>query len=399
MPRHRTLVIWTLVALVLVACGGSSGGSAAKSPYVVYFSSDETAGTASIGQGLLSAITGYIDYTNKQGGVKGHQIKLVALDDAMDISHVKVNIQQASAANALAIVGANNSNAWSANATLIQQDQIPTIGLGFTDAQLATNNQYLYGLSPAYSDYVKLQVALINDVLIKGGTVPAKPRVAFYHYASTAISTMIAYQHTALTTQGWTFATDQSFAVAPTDVSSQASAVAASKPDVVIAEVLDSHAPLVLNALRQKGYTGPIVNFSAANAPATYAGLKDPTYYGQNHYLNATWTDQPGVAEVQRRAKAVNDTSLMDNGFYPFGWAAAAALVAGLNKCPDPCTSGAMLNTALGNVGKVDVNGLNPNAFYTATDHHLAHAGIYFHWDAAKNAPEPVGTWTQLTGA
>ena len=399
MPRHRILVTGTLVALLLLACGGSSPSATAKSPYVIYFSSDETAGTASIGQGLLSAITGYIDYTNKHGGVKGHQIKLVALDDAMDISRVKVNIQQASAAGALAILGANNSNAWSANAALIQTDQIPTIGLGFTDAQLATNNQYLYGLSPAYSDYVKLQVALINDVLIKGGTIPAKPRVAFYHYASTAISTMIAYQHTALTTQGWTFATDQSFAVAPTDVSSQASAVVASKPDVVIAEVLDSHAPLVINTLRQKGYTGPIVNFSAANAPATYSALKDPSYYGQNHFLNATWTDQPGVAAIETEAKSVNDTNLMDNGFYPFGWAAAAAVVAGLNKCADPCTSGAMLNTALGNVGTVNVNGLNPDAFYTATDHHLAHAGIYYHWDTSKNAPEPVGTWTQLTGA
>jgi ABC-type branched-subunit amino acid transport system substrate-binding protein len=172
--------------------------------------------------------------------------------------------------------------------------------------------------------------------------------------------------------------------------------VAAGKPDVVIAEVLDSHAPLVINTLRQKGYTGPIVNFSAANAPATFSSLKDPTYYGQNHYLNPTWTDQPGVAEVQRRAKDVGATDLLDNGFYGFGWAAAAAVVAGLNKCADPCTSGKMLNDALSNVGTVDVNGLNPFTSYSPTNHRLAHAGIYYHWDAAKGSPQPVGTWTKV---
>jgi ABC-type branched-subunit amino acid transport system substrate-binding protein len=388
-----------LFALLLTACGGSTNSPAAKSPYVVFFSSDQTAGTASIGKALLSAITGYIDYTNKHGGVKGHQIKLTALDDAMDIGHVKVNIQQASAANALAILGANNSNAWSANAALITTNKIPTIGLGFTDAQLDPAPPYLYGLSPAYKDYVQLQFALINDVLIKGGTVPAKPKVAFYHYSSTAISTMVAYQHTAITQAGWTFTTDQSFAVAPTDVSSQAAAVAATKPDVVVAELLDSHAPLVINTLRQKGYTGPIVNFSAANAPATFSALKDPSYYGQNHYLNPTWTDQPGVAEVQKRAKEVNDTDLLDNGFYGFGWAAAAAVVAALNKCADPCTSGDMLNTALNNLGSISVNGLNPDTSYSPTNHRLAHAGIYYHWDTAKGAPEPVGDWTKLAGA
>ncbi len=125
MRRHQSLVTGALVVLLLTACGGSSNSPTAKSPYVVFFSSDQTAGTASIGKALLSAITGYIDYTNKHGGVKGHQIKLTALDDAMDIGHVKVNVQQASSANALAILGANNSNAWSANAALIATNKIP----------------------------------------------------------------------------------------------------------------------------------------------------------------------------------------------------------------------------------------------------------------------------------
>jgi ABC-type branched-subunit amino acid transport system substrate-binding protein len=394
--RRGSLSVVTIFAALLAACGGSSAGPTAKSDYIVYFSANQTGTTAAIGQAMLSASKGYIDYTNKHGGVKGHKIALTALDDAGDPSRVRNNIQQASTAGALVILGVNDSNAWSPNAPAITQAQIPAIGLGFTDAQLDPAPAFLYGLSASYGGYVQLQIALVQN-LIKSGSLPAKPRVAFYHYTSTAVATMVVYQHTALNQNGWTFTTEQTFAQAPTDVSSQASAVAAGKPDVVLAEMLDSHAPLAVNTLRQKGYSGPIVNFTAGSSPATFAAIKDPSYYGELFFLNATWTDQPGIAEIQKRANEVNVTTLIDSGFYPNGWAAAAAAVAALNKCADPCSSAVKLNDALHNLGKVDVNGVNPAAGYSPTNHRLAGAGIYYHWDAAKGSPQPVGGWTTLT--
>lgn len=57
---------------------------------------------------------------------------------------------------------------------------------------------------------------------------------------------MVTYKHQAVDQNGWTFMTHESFSAAPTDVSSQASTVAASKPDVVIAEVTDTNAPLAV---------------------------------------------------------------------------------------------------------------------------------------------------------
>jgi branched-chain amino acid transport system substrate-binding protein len=399
MPSRRITTIAAAFGLALIACGGSSGGGGggSKADYALYFSSDLTGTTAGISQPMLSAIRAYIDYTNKHGGVNGHKLTLTALDDAMDPGRVKTNVQQAVNAGALAVLGANSSNGWSPNAPNIQQDQIPTIGLGFTDPQLdPPNNKFLYGLSPSYAQFVQLQMGLIQNTLIKNGSVPAKPKVAFYHYTSTAVTTMVTYQHQFIDQNGWTFTTEQSFPQAPTDVSAQAAAVAATHPDVVVTEVLDSHAPLVLNTLRQKGYTGPIVNFSAASAPATFAALKDPSYYGQVHFLNVTWTDQPGPKEVMDRAKSVGDTDYIDSGFYPFGWANAAAVVAAIKKCGDSCTA-AKVNDALNDLGKVDVNGLNPNASYSPDKHRLAGAGIYYHWDSSKSAPEPVGTWINVS--
>lgn len=400
MRRESFLALGAVALLGAVACGGgsSSSSSESKSDYKIYYEGDITTTTASITQPEISATKAYIDWTNKHmGGVKGHKLTMTPLDDRQDPGTVKINIQQAIGAGAVAIIGANSSNGWSPNAAYIQQNQVPVIGLGFTDPQLAApNNQFLYGLSPTYQNYVNLQVGLIQTELINKNVIPAKPRVALYHYTSTAVQGMVAYQHQAIDKNGWTFTTEQSFSQAPTDVSSQASAVVATHPDVVITEVLDSNAVLTVNTLRQKGFNGPVVNFSAASSPATFAALKDPMYFGQVHYLSTDWTDQPGVAEVAKRAKEVGDIDFLGNGYFSFGWANIATVVAALNKCgADPC-SAVKLNDALNKLGKVDVNGLNPYTQYTPQSHQLAGAGIYYHWDSSKSAPEPLGSWIKL---
>src|SRR5262249_49806442 len=206
----------------------------------------------------------------------GHKLNLTSLDDAMDVGKVKINVQQAQAAGALAILGANNSSGWSPNGPFITQTQIASIGLGFTDPQLDPHTPFLYGLSPSYHQMPNMEFKLLSDTLIKNGQAPAKPKVSFLHYTSAAVATMVTFYKQIIQTNGYTFVTDQSFPLTATDVSSQASAIVQGKTDVVIGNFIDSNAPLAVKALREKGFTGPPANFSGARPPGTFQALTRP---------------------------------------------------------------------------------------------------------------------------
>jgi branched-chain amino acid transport system substrate-binding protein len=380
------------VAVALAACGGSPAAPGAKAAFSIYFVSDLTGVTAAIGQPMSSGSKAYIDWTNKQGGVNGHKINLTILDDGQDVNKVKLDIQQAANAGALGILGANSSNGWSPNAPQAAANQISIMGLGFTDPQIEPAQPYLYSLSPSYIAMSTMDFNFIKEQLIKNNSAPANPKIAFYHYTSAAVSTMIGFYKQLAQPLGWQITTDQQFAQNATDVSSQATAIANSGTDVVIANLIDSLAPLAVKALREKGFKGPIVNFTGASSPATFAALKDPGYYSLRAYLATTDISQPGVQAVVDHAKAVGGTEGMANLYWSYGWVNAAVMLAGVKKCGDSCDK-VKLNTALDNLGKVDVNGLNPDVQLTPTQHRTVTTGLYFHWDSGKSQEVPQGTW------
>jgi hypothetical protein len=180
---------------------------------------------------------------------------------------------------------------------------------------------------------------------------------------------------------GYTYTVDTQFPVALVDASSQASAVVATKPDIVFSWMTDQHVLTAVGALRQKGFTGPILNPFAGSSSAAFAAAKDPGYYAAQYYLALTETDQPGN-EVVNRVKTLGDTQFLTNGMFPVGWVMGASAVAALNKCGDNCT-GQEMNTAMESVGKIDVNGLNSDVEYSKTRHRAIYSEMYF----------PVGTW------
>src|SRR5258706_9800295 len=134
----------------------------------------------------------------------------------------------------------------------------------------------------------------IKEQLIKNNLAPASPKLAFYHYPSAAVTSMIGFYKQLAQPLGWQIVADQSFAQNATDVSSQASAVVSSPADVVIANLIDSIAPLTVKTLREKGFKGPIVNFTGASSPKTFSALKDPGYYSLRGDLATTDTSNPG---------------------------------------------------------------------------------------------------------
>src|ERR1700694_1536554 len=94
-----------LILFVTASCGGSSQSGGSKSKYVIGATLDLSGPTAAIGAPLRNSMGAYFDYINSQGGVNGHKIKFVALDDQFTGSLAVANLKQLLSQNPVVMDG------------------------------------------------------------------------------------------------------------------------------------------------------------------------------------------------------------------------------------------------------------------------------------------------------
>ncbi len=277
-------------------------------------------------------------------------------------------------------------------APLAGTSKLTLISLAVTDNFISQPQPYLFSTNLSYQGMANLQISFIQNYLIKNGKVPATPQVALYGFTSTAVTTINGMYKTGIEKLGWKMVAQQSFSTTATDVSSQAANVAAAKPDVVLADLLDSDARLAVTTLRQKGFTGPIVDFVGASSPNTFIAVNDAGYYSLRAYVSTVDTDVAGVQHVIDQAKATGNTADMQSVYFSYGYVNGLITVAALKICGDGCTS-EKFNTALEKVGKVDASGLNDDVQITAQRHRTVQKGIFFAYDVSANKEVAVGGW------
>jgi ABC-type branched-subunit amino acid transport system substrate-binding protein len=168
--------------------------------------------------------------------------------------------------------------------------------------------------------------------------------------------------------------------------------VAAANPDVVLADLLDSDAVLTVRALRQKGYTKPIVDFVGASSPNTFIAVADSGYYSLRAYASTVNTDIKGIQTVIDRAKSTGNTADMQSVYFSYGYVNGLVTVAALKLCGDSCTAESF-NAAMEKVGKVDASGLNDDVQITAQRHRTVQKGIFFRYDTSTQKEAAVGGW------
>lgn len=386
---------WSAVAAgavaLIVACGGSSP-SGSKPDYRIDWFGDLTAVVAINGVPHLNGFKTVIDDTNKHGGVNGHHIQLVASDSASDVNKGRIAWQSAVAAGSLVMNGGIESIVNVPLAPLAAQNKMTLISLAVTDNFINPPQPYLYSTNLSFQGQANLQINFIKDVLIKNGQVPNNPKVALYGFTSAAVTTINGMYKAGVAALGWSIVAQESFATTATDVSSQASKVAAANPDVVLADLLDSDAALAVKALRQKGYTKPIVDFVGASSPNTFIAVADPGYYSLRAYATTINTDIPGVQAVIDRAKATGNTADIQSVYFSYGYVNGLITVGALKLCGDGCTP-EKFNQSLEKIGKIDASGLNDDVQITPQRHRTVQKGIFFQYDTTNKKEVAVGGW------
>jgi branched-chain amino acid transport system substrate-binding protein len=332
-----------IAALVATACGSDSeGGSATKdtsggsstetkAPYKIGVSGEFSGPLGTYGNTITDGVKAYAAEVNAKGGIKGHKLEVTALDNAGDQARAAANTTQLITSNkVIAVLGNLLSANCTAGTPIAERNKVPMLCLS-----VAEQNPYVYNFGP---DNSRAGDALMNAT--KELTKKDAPKVAFAYLTTLTDIALSKAMPDAVKKAGGTLATSQGVALTATDVSGQATAMAASKPDIVLMTLAQPAG--MAKALRAAGYTGPVVWLDASGG-LVLAPKDDPNFYGMSVYKfpvdGSTDTDVKAyISAIQQVAATAKDPSTWAFGDRVPAYLGAKALGDALGRCGDSCT-------------------------------------------------------------
>ncbi len=385
--------IAALVVLTGAACGSSkststatpasstqAGTAAAGEPYVVGSTSDLSGPIAFEGTALRDGLRAYLSYVNQQGGVNGHPIKYVALDDRSDPNTGIANVKQLVGQHAVVILGWGLSNVIEAALPSLQQDNMPIIAQSLTGDMLHPVKPVLFGGDMSIADEAAPEVSFASGQLSN----VAHPKVALFTYVSAVDAQFRQAAQQLVKAKGWDLVADQVVQLTATDLSAPVAAIARAKPDFVLMSLVDPQAVLAVSGLRQQGLNVPVVNYDGGSGYTTLQKLHDPNFYVLRPYGFATDSGS-GIATFGAATKAAGvdpNTPFLINGYMQ-----AVVLVGALKSCGFPCSS-AKLENVMNSLGAVDTGGVAvAPLLYSNTDHAGIQDARIYKWDTQSSKP------------
>lgn len=363
MQTRKLLGVIVALGLTLsAACGGADDeGQSSKPPYVIVTSGDYTKATSAVATPIRDAIVAYFKRINAEGGINGHEIKIISLDDQGDpqlaIANVKQAVQQH---RAIAITGLCCSLTETAQEPAFDQYQIAGIGQGATLSQIIPAKKWIFQTSIPATQSSPAQVSF-GSTLIKSSTV----RAALVTNPVPGGEEWAAKAKALAQGKGWTIVADERLPLALTDATPQARAIINANPDVILNGSVGRTVILLHQALRNRGNKTPIISHSPGSALEIFKAINDPDYYAVRQF--AAFDDtSAGVQQFVADMKAAGLDP--DRAFVADGYLMAWVLAEAIRECGDSCTSSSV-QKALDGLS-VDTKGLtNGPVTFTSSDH------------------------------
>jgi branched-chain amino acid transport system substrate-binding protein len=371
---------------------GSSSSGSTGNEYVIGAELPLSGSVAVLGQDFTAGMNAYVDAINAGGGVNGHKIKVVELDDANTPTQgVEAVNRLLSQYKATILAGGTNSDVAVAYAPIAAKAKTAAL-LNVPTRQLVEPplNPYLFGVGGSMAeDEAPLDVIFAKQVL---GNV-SKPKVAILYHISASAQNWANEIKAAVTELGWDLVTTQNYQPGATDLSSQAAAIASAKPNIVLASP-DAAVGLFLKAVLSDGYSGPIVSTESGGIPSTLISTKYPNFYvgSELAFANDTAT---GVKQYVAEVKAVGGD--LGGLTTPWGYLQALVATAAFKACGWPCDP-SKIASILANMSSIQSGGLVVAKFgFTATNHEAQNGEILYKWNPQTNVFDKVGSGTLVT--
>src|SRR5215472_470749 len=173
-----------LLAIAAASAGGSSAAMAAQEEIVIGVQCDRTGPTQLVGVALCPGVEDYIALVNSKGGVAGHKIKAIELDNEYKVPPAIEEYERQKAAGAVSIMlyGTPQTQALTQK---LNEDKIPGTSPGFGTAAAANGARYPY-IFPIAASYWSQAAAAVQFIKEKlGGSLEGK-KIAYLFYDNPA---------------------------------------------------------------------------------------------------------------------------------------------------------------------------------------------------------------------
>ncbi len=382
--RYTTALCAVGTIALAAACGGGNsagGGNAGGGNYTIGYSGDLSGSLASIGTGLRDGYATYFDQVNGSGGINGHQVTFLPLDDASDPTKGVANAKQLTQSEKVDGMFVFLSNIIKAMQPVLAATHTPAIVQAMPPELLHPPQTDIYAGDILIGDEPTPMFSFLAQKV--GGS---KPNVGIIAAQTAALSALVDNSVKLADAKGWPIADKEQVSLNSTSAAPQATALASKHPDVVVMALTDPLAISATQTLRRQGYKGAIVNYDGGGAYSTLQQLGDPDFYVVRPYAFAGSADSSlGVKQFEQAAKKANVDP--NRPFVVNGYVQAYVMGQALKQCGYPCDA-SKLEKTLPTLNNVDTQGLTFGKWiYSHDDHSGIQTVKMFHWDTQQKAP------------
>jgi ABC-type branched-subunit amino acid transport system substrate-binding protein len=375
-------------ALALAAFGAQAQGQKA---YVIGVTAAMTGPAAATYAPVIDAMRAYIDHVNGKGGVNGHAVQLIVLDDSAEPSRAAANAKRLLAEDKVVML--LNSSLSSTYAPTVAEAKRARVPLYFAGS-VCPKDTYppadpMQFCSTAFGANLDSQAAL---GFVKANSKEAV-RLGFAAMAIPIARAEIDYAEGLSRTLGMTPVEKQISPPPAPDYTPFATKLKEANPNWVY-----SWSPWVsqvrtFEALRRLGWEGRYITWSHLNAEEELGRLRDPNFYvlGTNALFEDNVPVHAEIRAVTHRANIKYPVTFLTEGFI-----SGMVIEAALKATPWPATPQKVL--AAMNSLKVDLKGLRGGPLEWTKDNHFRTRQYYrvWHWDAGRNAIDRVQDWQAI---
>jgi ABC-type branched-subunit amino acid transport system substrate-binding protein len=375
-------------ALALAAFGAQAQGQKA---YVIGVTAAMTGPAAATYAPVIDAMKAYVDHVNGKGGVNGHPVQLIVLDDSAEPSRAAANAKRLLSEDKVVML--LNSSLSSTYAPTVAEAKRANVPLYFAGS-VCPKDTYppadpMQFCSTAFGANLDSQAAL---AFVKANSKDAV-RLGFAAMAIPIARAEIDYAEGLSKTLGMTPVEKQISPPPAPDYTPFATKLKEANPNWVY-----SWSPWVsqvrtFEALRRLGWEGRYITWSHLNAEDELGRLRDPNFYvlGTNALFEDNVPVHAEIRAVTHRANIKYPVTFLTEGFI-----SGMVIEAALKATPWPPTPQKVL-TAMNSL-KVDLKGLRGGPLEWTKDNHFRTRQYYrvWHWDAGKNAIVRVQDWQAI---